>query len=388
MNIGLITIQKAPNYGACLQTYALYHFLEQEGHKVEIIDLYRPDFKGYKKSKKYKPASIYRDEELTHKIKRYIKILIGREKNNNSHPISTKKCNLLRAEKKINEFCCWIKYSRPYKSPEELYDNPPRYDAYITGSDQVWNPTQNYCIEPYFLTFAPKGSNKLSYASSIGISELTWKEKRKFKKWISQYTAISVREKRAALLLESLTYKSISVVADPTFLIPQEYWKSIIKLPPYKGYILIFTLQKDLDFINYGKSLAAESGKELVIMGLDYDDYIDENGFTLINDAGVEEFLGFINNAELVITDSFHCTVFSLILGVKNMFSYIYPWNKRGSRITELLDTFGISNHLLDVDLCKSYNELMKLAIDSSEIDAIIEQQRNHSIDFLRSNLK
>lgn len=389
MTIGIITVQRAPNYGACLQAFALYKFLEDDGHQVEMIDLYRPYFDSYQKSKKYKPASIHRGETLSRKVKRYIKILIGREKIHSNNISNTqKKKNQIIAEKKFEDFCNQINYSAPYYGPDQLYHMPPIYDAYLTGSDQVWNPTQRYCIEPYFLTFAPANKKKFSYASSMGITELTWSEKRKFKRWLSQYNSISVREEKAAEILNRVSGQKIEVVADPTFLLPQPYWESIAKVPEFDDYILIFTLQKDIEFIKYGEKLSLESGKHLVVMGLDYDSSLRNDNFTLINDAGIEEFLGIIKNAHLVITDSFHCTVFSLILGVNHLYSYIYPWNMRGSRITNLLHTFDLDDRLMDVDLEQSYTELTKSVINKSFIASIIEEQRKHSISFLRNCLK
>lgn len=109
--------------------------------------------------------------------------------------IKEKETNTI-SESKFQDFNSQIRLSKPYRGIDELYRNPPEYDVYITGSDQVWNPTQNYCLEPYFLTFVKnKNARKISYASSIGIDQLLPKEKKDFKRWLSSYNSISVREK-------------------------------------------------------------------------------------------------------------------------------------------------------------------------------------------------
>lgn len=126
---------------------------------------------------------------------------------------------------KFDEFNKGLNLSRPYWGIDELYATPPCYDIYMTGSDQVWNPTQPYCLEPYFLTFVPKGKKKISYASSIGVTELLENEKQDFRRWLSSYDAISVREHQAKELLASFIEKPVVQVADPTFLLDSGFWK-------------------------------------------------------------------------------------------------------------------------------------------------------------------
>ena len=104
----------------------------------------------------------------------------------------------------------------------------------------MWNPTQPFCIEPYFLTFVKDGNaRKISYASSIGIESLTEREQADFKRWLGGYDVISVREAEGKALLEKLISKEVAQVADPTFLLGASYWQSIAKRPNVDGaYIL------------------------------------------------------------------------------------------------------------------------------------------------------
>ena len=146
--IGIITIHNSPNYGASLQSFALYKYIEQQGYECELIDLHRPHYVDFKRSKKY---LAYRENSIV-KIKRIIKRLIGRKSS----------LYFSSAKNKFDLFNRQIRLSRPYCGIDELYADPPHYDLYITGSDQLWNPAQPFCLEPYFLTFAPSEAKKIA----------------------------------------------------------------------------------------------------------------------------------------------------------------------------------------------------------------------------------
>lgn len=365
MKIGIITIHNSPNYGACLQSFALYKFLEQHGYSTEIIDLHRPYYDDYVFSKKYKPYS-HNVKSVKRKLFDWLKKNLMSERD--IPQIKDKETNII-SESKFHDFNSQIRLSKPFRSIDELYRNPPEYDVYITGSDQVWNPTQNYCLEPYFLTFVKnEKALKISYASSIGIEQLLHKEKKDFKRWLSSYNSISVREKTAQRVLSEFVNKNIKVVADPTFLLELDYWKNIAQQANLteKKYILLFSLSINKEMIDYAMTLSKESGKELIVLHQKLTKEYAKGKFHVVNNAGPIEFLGYIANADFVLTDSFHCTVFSLILGVDNFYTYISPFNNRGSRIVDLLAKFEMNNHILDGELNKSYQEL-----DSSKVNKL-----------------
>lgn len=374
--VGIITIQKSSNYGACLQCYALFKYVESLGYNCEIIDLHRPGVKHQKycASKRFVSSRYSIKKVIIERIKK----LCGK----NIEQIYPR--SVIRMDK-IHNFNERMKYSRPYVCPDELYDNAPVYDIYISGSDQLWNPTMNYCIEPYFLTFAPKGSKKISYATSIGVADLQEKEKQSYKIWLSDYSHISVREKTAQQLLSSFVGKTIEQVLDPSFLLTKEEWLSISIDPKIsKPYILLFTLEFSERLLQYVNRLKIESGLEVVylcwrqpVVSLDY---------IVERDAGIEEFLGYIRNASLVITNSFHGSVFSIILETRNFFSFV-GGSKRGSRIVDLLSQFNLGDHLLDNNLCQTYDDLSKFIPNYDKIQGLIHKERNRACDFLRKAL-
>lgn len=380
VRVGILTIHNSPNYGASLQSFALYKYVSQmPGIECEVIDLHRPYEDGYVKSNKFVP---YRREPFSIKrlVKSALKKILRRE---------SKKINFYSSDSKykFDEFNREIKLSRPYWGIDELYADPPCYDIFITGSDQVWNPTQPYCLEPYFLTFVPKGKKKISYASSIGVTELLDNEKQDFKRWLSTYDAISVREHQAQNLLVSFIGKPVAQVADPTFLLDAGFWKSIAVYPQnVEPYILLFTVGVDSNLLQFATKMSHESGFRLVYLNQLLPEPID-GSYKVVSDAGPKEFLGLIAHAEMVITDSFHATVFSLIMGAKNFYAYIGTYNKRGSRILDLLKIFQEESHLLLDDLSENYNDLSTRKLDFQLISRIYREEQMNARDFLKNAL-
>ena len=377
MKVGILTIQKSSNYGACLQCYALYKYIEHLGYKCEIIDLHRPGVKhqSYHSSKRFRPFRYSFKKVLVDIIKRLFGSNIE-----DKYPRST-----IRMDK-IMRFNNQMSYSCSYESPDDLYKNPPIYDLYLSGSDQIWNPSMRFGLEPYFLTFAPQGSIKMSYATSVGLSNLNETEKKAFKLWLEDYSSISVREISAQQLLSSFINKEIEQVQDPSFLLTRDEWLKI-SIPPkiQKPYILLFTLEFSNNLLRYVEQLKKESGLEIVYLCWRQPvnpiaDYIVEK------DAGIEEFLGYIEKAFLVITNSFHGTVFSLILGSNNFFSYV-GGSKRGSRIVDLLYQFHVENHLLNENLCQTYEELQNCVMNHDMIHELIKSERSRSCTYLKKAL-
>jgi len=339
------------------------------GFSCEVIDLYRPTHQGYKESQKYRPYRAPKQSKMG-KIKKWF---LG-HKNKHYLPSET--------QKKFNAFNAKIRYSKPYKGIEELYANPPEYNIYITGSDQLWNPTMEFCIEPYFLTFASETAKKISFATSIGISSLVENEQKDFQKWLNNYSSISVRERSAQQLLQTIINKEIQQIPDPTFLLDKTEWKSLMKIPSInKPYILLFTLKTHSILDRYIVQLAKESGYKPVILSLNHPEVQDDN-VVVVSNAGPEELLGYITNAQMVITNSFHGTVFSLLLSTKNFFSYIEPSANRGYRIIDLLKLFDLESHILNsTDL--DYHSLSRKTINRESVISIIDSERKRSIEYL-----
>lgn len=380
MRVGILTIHNSPNYGACLQSYALYKYVSQlPGIECEIIDLHRPYEDGYVKSNKFVP---YRREPFS--IKRFVKSVLKKILRYESSKVNFYS---IGSKSKFDEFNRGLKLSSPYWGIDELYADPPCYDIYMTGSDQVWNPTQPYCLEPYFLTFAPKDKKKISYASSIGVTDLQENEKQDFRRWLSSYDAISVREHQAKDLLVSFIEKPVSQVADPTFLLDYGFWRNLaVYSRNLEPYILLFTVDLDSDLLQFAVKISNESGLRLVYLNQRLSEPVD-GSYKVVNDAGPREFLGLIANAEMVITDSYHATVFSLIMRTKNFYVYIGTYNKRGSRILDLLKTYQEESHLLSDSLSENYNDLSNKKVNYQLVESVYREEQMKAHDYLKNAL-
>lgn len=377
MKVGIMTVTHSLNYGAVLQAYALWKFVSDLGIDAELINLYLPSHKDYVKSNKYVP---YRQTvSLSAAVKNGLRPII--------HAIFGPAGYSKIAAKRFKDFTIGnIKFGRIYYGPDEIFADPPAYDLYIAGSDQIWNPSQPYSLAPYFLSFVLNGGKKISYAASIGILNLTEKEKEDFKRWLQTFDTISVRESSALALLKGLVPgKQIFRMPDPTFLIDRDEWSKVLKEPNIKQpYVLLYTLGWQKDLIRYCKNISLKLNMPLVVLSLlqkKHGRYIIERT------AGPQEFLGYIKNADLVITDSFHGTVFSLILGVKNFYSYVAKSNQRGSRLFELLEQFDLQSHLLSSDLDQDIDSLIENTLDRSSIKEKLLEQKNIGRTFLQSQI-
>lgn len=377
--IGIITIHNSPNYGACLQSYALYKYIVNQGGDCELIDLKRPIHTGYIESSNFKPYYIH-EMSVWDNLKGVVRRMLKPQS------VSKESTNPKRIAK-FDDFNKAIKLSSPYYSIDSLYKNPPSYDVYISGSDQLWNPEQPFPIEPYFLTFVRNvKAKKISYASSIGVSSLESRQIADFTRWLSSYDAISVREPAAAKMLQPHLKQKIEIVADPTFLLDIDEWKSLANDYQEKGYILCFMLGFQPALLNESLRISVNLGKKLVVIG--QRGIPKSKQYTLIDDAGPKEFLGLIKCADCVFTDSFHGSVFSILLGVKNFFSYVAKGNKRSSRLETLLSSFGLLDRIVRNDNFSKVDSLLKQSINVEKQNAIIQSESEVSRKFLNAYIK
>lgn len=373
----IITVQKAPNYGACLQAYALWKYISDLGYNCKIIDLYRPYHKGFIYTKGFDPMvkherSLFMNIRIKYirpfrsKFKDILKT-VKYKKNNNQQKEKTEQSITL-----FESFNMKMSYTIPYRSIKELYDNPPEADVYITGSDQLWNPTQPYALEPFFLTFVKNNGKRVSYATSIGVPSLSKYTQKKFTLWLKEYEIISVREKKAIELLKQLTDKPIYNSCDPTLLLSKNHWESLsANVMEEEKYIFLFSLGFDKELYDYAAKMKKKLGFKVIV---NYNKNIDISryGFVLMKDSGPIEWISYINNAECVITNSFHGSVFSLLMHTPFR---VKISNNRGSRILNLLNKVD-AEHLLMKNQEKEYKIPL---IDFNKIDNLIIKMKKES---------
>ena len=359
----ITTFNKAHNYGAMLQEYALMNLLNSKGYSVKVLNYNDEDI-----AKHYKYYG-FGSGSLKKRIKTIIKYFLFFSKNKRRY------FNFEKFEKK------YIDLTNNYDNIHEM--NDINADVLISGSDQVWNfQITNGLSDVYTLNFGPKNARRISYAASIGVKEIPKSLQNSYIDKISKIDKISVREESAkSALLPLLKNKEINVVLDPTLLLSKESWLSIIQNVSYKQpkekYILAYVVEKDTEYYKIVNYLSEITGLKVVHfdkMGIKYKNTL-ENRYT----SGPDEFISLIKDAEYVIATSFHATVFSIIFNKK---FWVVPHKTTGSRVTDLLKKLDISNRAVN-----SLEEFEKLNfdedIDYENVNKILEKEREKSINWL-----
>lgn len=382
MKIGIITILKVNNFGAELQAYALQRILNLLGYDAEIIDYLFYKNPQHIKTVRSKPNFHFGIKKiLAEKV--YPLYMWGKT-------LLDPKDKKIRAQRFALFHQVHTKLSKTYRTIDELFSAKLDYDVYMVGSDQVWNPGIYSSLDPYFLKFAPKGKKRLAYASSFGVSEIPSYAYTYYHDSLKAFDVIGVREANAVDLVKNLCGKKAQWVLDPTLLLTKKDWNDIAVVPEavknfQNGYILLYELTP----CPYILRLAYHLNKtlSLPIVRVCKSASIEDKDKMILNitDAGPAEFVGLFSNAQLVITNSFHGTAFSINL--ERNFYTVAPLRKQNnSRQQSLLRLFGLENRLLmEGEQFRSVNDV---SIDYDPVRKLLSEERNKSIQFLTDNCR
>ena len=374
--IGIITILKTNNYGAELQAYATQSALRKMGYDAEIIDYLFYKNPLHKQTQRSQPVFNFglkkRLAEWVYPLITNLKSLGNRHKND----VRVKRFEQFHMEN--------TKLSVVYKSMDELYDAKLDYDVYMVGSDQVWNPGIYSSLLPYMLTFAPKGKKRVSYASSFGVSQIDASQQWLYKKYLPEFSAIGVREKNAVEMVEDIAGCHATWVLDPTLLLNKEDWEEVASEVRYVTgpYVLLYELTP----CPYIKKLAYAMRKEkgLTIVRICKRAAEEDKDESIVNviDAGPAEFVRLFADADMVITNSFHGTAFSINFGKE--FYTVTPLHKQNnSRQQSLLELFSIKERLILEGT--EIRAITLKPIDYAIVNSTLDKERNKSINFLNS---
>ena len=347
-NAAIITICDNNNYGNRLQNYALHKVLESIG--VSNVTLY---------------------DEKENTVKARVKFFI-------KNIVPTKNINRLR--RVSFEIFTRRNIKNKYVNLSELQKLNNEFDYFIVGSDQIWNYNFGHALDKDFLKFT-QYHKTISYAPSFGISEIEDEWKEKIADGLNHIKYISVRENQGANIIKDLTGRDAQVVLDPTLLLSKNEWEEIQSKPEKmtsKKYILTYFLgEKSIQLKNEINYIKNKYDLEVVNLC----DIEDKEYYS----CGPSEFLYLFNNSELVITDSFHACVFSIIFGKP---FYVFDRNSKGmksmnSRLDTLLSTFkqeqrkvNSLENIKDIFLC-----------DYSETYKILREKQIESLSFLKNAL-
>lgn len=360
--VGITTFHSAHNYGAMLQVYALQQLLKKYQVDVDIID-----YRHKVIDEQYKVIKVDK-KNIKSKLKSIVSSLIFYNKNKMRYETFSEFQN-------DN-----LKLSNTYNSINELKNNYPKYDIYITGSDQVWNYNiVGEVSDAYTLNFGDKSIKRISYAASIGDNTLVKKYEDEYKSKLQDLDYISVRELDGKNALENIITKPIEVVLDPTLLLDKNEWEdrliTVDKIS--EKYILAYVVEHNESYVNIVNYLSRITGLKVIYFEKINKYY--ENPLKSVYTEGPFEFINLIKNAEYVVATSFHATVFSILFNKK---FFVVPHVKTGARVTNLLEKLKIEGrdvNSLEEFKMKSYDE----SIDYDNVNNILSKERKKSIDWL-----
>lgn len=262
------------------------------------------------------------------------------------------------------------------------------YDMFLCGSDQLWLPN-NLGSHFYTLEFAPDDKKKVSYATSFGVSCIPSFQKKRTARYLQRFDALSTRELAGAKIIRELTGIAAKVVCDPTMLLTPEDWAEVIceKKLIEKPYVFCYFLGSNTEHRLAAERLKQELGLELV--SCPFLDSFAECDLTFADeklfDVDAADFVNLIRNAEYVLTDSFHGTVFSILHQKKfltfNRFGN--EANSRNSRIDSLCELLKLQERRYDGSVEKLFDE-----IDYEMVGQELAALREASICYLRDALE
>ncbi len=369
--IGIITIHKIHNYGSVLQAYALQKACEGLGFSVEIIDYNFPNA--------FHHNNFYQEKTDTQPNEpKWIKLLFAKA--------------LICQHRSINLFVEHYQNlsTQGYQSPEELRLSCPKYDVYITGSDQVWNPRHCNGDPAFLLHFAADNALKISYAASIGANDIPESLHPLYKDLLNRYKHISVRENSGVDVVNNLIGKKATVVVDPTLLLNKEEWNTIAapKRQFKRKYILCYFLNYTFNAFPYVDELAAymqqQTGYEIVrVARPPHKLFIPHTHYRV--GASPEEFLALMRDAEMILTTSFHGTAFAVNYG-KPVFTVVKNKNASDSRQISLMNNLGLEDQVLTIK--DAFPDKSRFSYNVEEEQQRLEALREESKHFLIDALK
>lgn len=378
--VGIITTFRQPNFGSVLQAFALQYVIEGMGYNVKVIDYKYPNEYHWNAGVRHGRKKVTIRNYLGD-VKRKALLLLHLRKLTKMEMLDL----FIHEEMKCTSF---------YSSRKAIQKHPPVFDIYVSGSDQIWNPNTMFGDMSYMFDFAPKNSRKIAYSSSFSCNYIPEMYLENYKKNLSQFKAIGVRESNGLALVQQITGRTdAKLVLDPTLLLNKEQWqvyarKSEILSMPSKFilfYMLAYTYSPEekmrelLTFVQqkYQLPIVSLSPKPEGFSG----EFIRlEDSFSL----GNYEFLLLFERAEMVITSSFHGTAYALNFG-KPLLALEDGKSRSDDRISSLLEAVGLKSQLL-YTTTKLTDDLSPY-YDVEKEQQYLESLRLESLDFLAKSL-
>lgn len=353
--IGILNFQYSThNYGAVLQAAALEYTCRQLGHEVQHMDYMA-------------------------KVKVSLKGRVGQVLRKLSLRKSAKVNQVANVETFERFRQSFIHRTQRIKSARDFSAVAKGFDAVIVGSDQVWRPAFAKDTIAFFLGYVPQSVERIAYAASFGTA--TWEQSDSpvltdaVRQELQQFKAVSCREESGVEICKDVFGIGAAHVLDPLLLVDDSFFENVVAKSSVKpgANLVYYKLDRTSEFQEDLKVISTE------ICSLAVNIYFkDSNG---VEYREVSDWLALIFNSEVVVTDSFHCICLALRFGKDVIFC---PNEKRGqTRMNSLFNKLDIEVEPLGVEL---KTPMFKLTT-RSDIDSILEIERDYSMKFLRDAL-
>lgn len=383
MKTATVTWISYNNYGTILQAYALQIKIEQLGFENTILDDTKIIQNQFVKKRR---GFIHQTEPISVKeriiglvtdlprIKRSILCRVNRKRyilpyEESQKRITEFKWDTLKIDKKVSA-----------NHLERLND---KYDIFIAGSDQIWSVFPDVFNPYYYLSFTSK--KKISYGPSLGTDIMDESIQAKIKELLTDYAAISVREKSSKYILSSILGRDVVWVVDPVLLHDKDFWASFGTKPKFRRkYLLCYFLENKDWYFQYAKKLAKRLHLKIVLIPSKWD--FLSNRYVFDGVVGIKEFVGLFANADFVLTDSYHGSLFSLLF--EKNFHHLLRFgpddeNSQNIRIDSLFTELDINERIVNQDS----QSVPGIEMDYSFITSKINELRKESIDYLENSL-
>lgn len=383
--IAITTSVSISNYGTKLQALAMCRIFEERGFQPLVLEYSEAlpqkwivQLKNYL-GKIVKPILFGKNYLYVAKF--------NREYHNNDQFFLN---NIISRYKAIDADDCMIPHYKIIGSRIKLQNYARQFDAAVTGSDQVWHPVLNKSNLWFFtLNFVNNSIRKIAYAPSLGVDVLTPEQAILFKKLLINLDYISLREKSGVDSIQSLTDKNVSLVLDPTLLVGRKLWDKLYsecKVPKNVNYCLCYLLGTNSEHRRICEVVASKLGLKIYNFShfKAYNEADDKLSGEKLFDVSPMEFIGLVKNAKFVITDSFHCSVFSMMYHVPFMTLLRFQNNdslSTNTRIFSMLSQFGLDNRILSSD--KDIDIIVNSSIDFDRVEECLAAKRKISNSFL-----
>lgn len=366
--IGIITFHNSYNCGSMLESYAMQTIIKKCGGNPQIIN-----FSNQEQRELY--GSFYKNKSIKNIIKNlFIISAQTRIKYNNNKYEEFKNRN--------------FNLTHSYQTMTELDDS--NYSTIVAGSDQIWNITIDDADDAYFLPWVKK-ARKVAYSPSFGAKNIMRysNNPEKYRRMINEFDALSIREYNGKRWIKDLCGKDVEVLLDPTLLLEKSDYELIEKkdFNEKEKYIFFYAPEFKRDICKFVEKISKKYNLKVVTWSTKsyYVKRVKSFGFKLADYEDPSMYLSLIKNAELVITTSYHGTIFSTIyrkkfITVKNGGMY-----GDDDRVITLLKQLDMENRLIPYTFKENYDYLEE--VDYTNYDVVLPQLKEKSIKYIDMNI-